>query len=145
MDPDSSVSRASSASDTALPDAGRALTDAAKQVLSRRFRVVLLVRNAYERMTAHSDALSAVWNDLRTMLRLLLRWVTRSYQRISWPPLVSIAAALLYFVTPVDIVPDTLGAFGFVDDVAVINTAVETLRSELQRFRAWERAQPLPD
>jgi uncharacterized membrane protein YkvA (DUF1232 family) len=73
------------------------------------------------------------------MMRLLLRWATRSYRRISWAPLVVVAGALLYFVTPLDAIPDALGAIGFVDDVSVISAAVESVRAELQRFRAWER------
>lgn len=114
------------------------LSEAASRVLQRRFRVVLLVRRAYERMTAHSDVLSAVWSDLRTMMRMVLRWVDRSYRRVSWTPLLLVVGALIYFVTPVDVVPDALGAIGFVDDVTVITTVVRRIRGELDRFRNWE-------
>ena len=115
------------------------LSEAASRVLQRRFRVFLLVRQAYERMTAHSSLLTAVWQDLRTMMRLLLRWVDRSYRQVSWTPLLLIVGALLYFVTPIDLIPDALGAIGFVDDVTVITTVVQRLRGELDRFRAWEQ------
>jgi uncharacterized membrane protein YkvA (DUF1232 family) len=127
------------------PDPLPVLTDAASRVLQRRFRVVLLIRNAYERMLAHSDVLSAVWQDLKTMLRLLIRWVDRSYQRVSWTPLLLIVGALLYFVVPLDVVPDALGALGFVDDVTVISTVVQQVRHELDRFRQWENTKSLPE
>lgn len=120
-------------------DAGAALTEAARRVLSRRFRVVRLVRNAYDRMLAHSDVLSTVLQDLRTMLRLVARWVTKSYQGVSAGSLVVVVSALLYFVAPVDLIPDALGAVGFVDDITVISTAVDTIRAELQQFRRWEQ------
>jgi len=96
-------------------------------------------------MTAHPNVLSAVWTDLRTMLRLLIRWVDNSYQRVSWTPLVLIAGALIYFVTPVDVLPDTLGAIGFADDVTVISTVVQHVRDELQRFRTWEQNRALTE
>lgn len=115
------------------------LREAAARVLQRRFRVLLLIQNAYERMTTHSSVLSAVWDDLRTMMRLLLHWVDQSYRRVSWTPLALMVAALLYFVVPADIIPDTLGALGFVDDVTVITTVVRRVRDELDRFREWER------
>jgi uncharacterized membrane protein YkvA (DUF1232 family) len=121
------------------------LREAAARVLQRRFRVALLVRNAYERMLSHSDVLSAVWTDLRTMLRLLVHWANRSYQRVSWTPLVLIVVALLYFVVPADAVPDALGALGFVDDVSVITMVVGRVRDELDRFRAWEGNEALSD
>lgn len=120
------------------------LTEAAQRVLRRRFRVVLLIRDAYTHLDANADALAAVWDDLRTALRLLVAWVQRSYRQVSSGSLVLLVAALLYFVTPVDIIPDTLGALGFVDDIAVVETAVEAVRSELNRFRAWEDANTFP-
>ena len=124
------------------PDASEiasVLKRAAAYVLQRRFRVVVLVRNAYDRMTAHSNVLAAVWEDLRTMLRLLVRWADRSYQRVSWTPLVFIVGAVLYFVVPADVIPDALGALGFVDDVSVITMVVHRVRDELDRFREWEQ------
>lgn len=96
-------------------------------------------------MTTRPSVLSAVWTDLRTMLRLLLRWASRSYRQVSWTPLVVIVGALVYFVTPLDAIPDALGALGFVDDVTVIHTAVQSVREELRQFRAWEQQAALPE
>jgi len=96
-------------------------------------------------MLSHSDVLSAVWRDLRTMMRLVIRWVNRSYLRVSWTPLVLIVGALLYFVAPVDVIPDSLGAVGFVDDVTVISTVVGRVRHELEQFRDWEQARALSE
>lgn len=143
-EPKSSLSKEESASPARLQESDASdvievLKTAAAHVLQRRFRVVMLVRNAYDRMTSHSDVLSAVWTDLRTMMRLLLRWVDRSYRRVSWTPLILIVGALLYFVLPVDLIPDALGALGFVDDVSVITMVVRRVRDELERFRNWER------
>lgn len=126
------------------PEITRTLVEAARRVLRRRFRVVLLIRDAYAHMEANAGALTAVWNDLRTTLRLLVAWARRSYREVSAASLVLLVAALLYFVTPVDVIPDTLGALGFVDDLAVIQTVVETVRDELDQFRDWEERRALP-
>lgn len=130
------------------PDASEVvatLKEASTRVLQRRFRLVLLLRNAYERMTAQSSVLSAVWTDLRTMMRLLVHWADRSYQRVGWTPLVLMVGALLYFVMPADVIPDALGALGFVDDVTVISTVVRWVRDELDQFREWEKAKTLKE
>jgi len=63
---------------------------------------------------------------------------------VSGASIALLAAALIYFATPIDVVPDTLGAVGFVDDVAVVQTAIEAVRSELDRFREWEDIEALP-
>jgi uncharacterized membrane protein YkvA (DUF1232 family) len=59
--------------------------------------------------------------------------------------LILIVGALLYFVVPADVVPDTLGALGFVDDVTVITSVVNRVRHELDRFREWEGQRALPE
>lgn len=125
-------------------EVANALIDAARQVLRRRFRVVLLLRDAYARLEANTSALGAVWEDLRAALRLLVAWTRRSYRQVSAASLVLLVAALLYFVTPIDVIPDPLGALGFADDITVIQAAVETVRDELDRFRAWEEQRALP-
>lgn len=146
MTPPDSASQASSvptapdlAANSDGSDVVETLFEAAARVLRRRFRVLVLVREAYERMTAHPNVLSAVWTDLQTLLRLLIRWADQSYRQISWTPLLLLVAVLIYFLTPVDLIPDALGPLGFLDDVTVISTVVERLRHELDRFRRWEQ------
>lgn len=116
------------------------VTDAAQIVLRRRFRVALLVRDAYDRMTAHPNVLDAVWDDTKALMRLLVAWASRSYDRVPWSALVLMVGALCYFVLPTDLIPDVLAGIGFVDDVAVISTVVRSVRDELDRFRLWETA-----
>jgi uncharacterized membrane protein YkvA (DUF1232 family) len=117
-----------------------AVAEATRYVLRRRFRVALLLRDAYAHMTAHQSSLTAVWDDLQTILRLLVAWAQRKYAEVPWTPVVLMGGALVYFVMPADAVPDLLGALGFVDDVAVITAVVHTVRNELDRFREWEAA-----
>ncbi|MNJ72886.1 hypothetical protein D3C77_696040 [compost metagenome] len=49
--------------------------------------------------------------------------------------------ALLYFVTPLDALPDWLVGMGFVDDLAVLAWVLKTWGGELDAFRAWREAQ----
>ena len=122
-------------------DLSDAVVNATRYVLRRRFRVALLLRDAYRHMTQHESALTAVWDDLQAMMRLLVAWTRQQYVRVPWTPLVLMVGAVVYFVLPADLIPDVLGALGFVDDVAVITAVVQTVREELDRFRAWEAAE----
>lgn len=137
-----SESEPSRSTTVSAPTITGTLAEATRRVLRRRFRVLRLIRDAYQHMIEHEHVLGAVWDDLRTSLRLLLAWTDRSYRKVPWASVAILVAALLYFVTPLDVIPDTLGALGFVDDVAVISSAVETVRTELDRFRNWEDTTP---
>lgn len=45
-------------------------------------------------------------------------------------------AALLYFIVPVDLIPDFIPVVGYADDAAVIAAAVMHLSSELKNYAA---------
>jgi uncharacterized membrane protein YkvA (DUF1232 family) len=55
-----------------------------------------------------------------------------------------VIAAVLYFVVPVDLIPDVLVGVGLVDDVAVIGWVTRRIRGELDAFRRWEAARSGP-
>lgn len=113
--------------------------DAAKRVLKRRFRVLLLIREAYERMSDHASALTSVQNDLRLLLQMIGAWAKRSYRRVPWSVLLLATGAIIYFVAPIDLIPDALIGIGFVDDVAVVSMVVRAVRNELDRFETWHK------
>ena len=43
--------------------------------------------------------------------------------------------ALLYFITPLDMIPDVLPGLGMIDDAAAIGAAVAYLGAQLARYR----------
>ena len=48
---------------------------------------------------------------------------------------------LLYFVSPIDIIPDWIPIIGYFDDLALIALAIPMLITEAEKFIAWETAQ----
>ena len=54
---------------------------------------------------------------------------------VTWQTKSLIVAALAYFVSPVDLVPDAVPGFGWADDALVIVTALHMLEEELAAYR----------
>ncbi|MEB2777210.1 YkvA family protein [Algoriphagus sp. D3-2-R+10] len=52
-----------------------------------------------------------------------------------------ILLALVYFVSPIDIIPDFLGVIGFADDLSVILAIYAKVKDEIDGFLDWERTQ----
>ncbi len=107
-------------------------------------RAQALVNEAREKTEQVDDdgALGRVWEDLTAMIRLLQRYISGQYRVIPWQSLLLIAAGLLYFVTPIDVVPDFIGGLGLLDDATVLMFVAQRLRGELNRFRRWEAQRP---
>jgi uncharacterized membrane protein YkvA (DUF1232 family) len=81
-----------------------------------------------------------VLDDLMTLIRMVRAWAGRDYREIPWQSLVLIIGTIVYFVSPVDAVPDVVPMLGLLDDVALISLTVRSLRGDVERFRAWETA-----
>ncbi len=82
-----------------------------------------------------SNPLSGVIEDLKTLFEML-RAVARGSYRLRKETLILVAGAVLYFVIPIDVIPDFIPVAGFLDDAAVIAWVVKTCKGEIDLFRA---------
>jgi uncharacterized membrane protein YkvA (DUF1232 family) len=78
------------------------------------------------------------WPYLQAMLRLVRAYFRGEYRIISPDALLSIVAAMNYFVDPFDLIPDEIPFLGFVDDATVIAFAIARTRETLDDFMTWE-------
>ncbi|KJK09855.1 MULTISPECIES: YkvA family protein [Pseudomonas] len=79
--------------------------------------------------------------DVRLMQALCLAWWRGEYRSISPRALVTVVAGLLYFVSPLDAIPDWLLGVGFLDDIAVLAWVMKAVSDELAAFNAWRNRQ----
>lgn len=101
-----------------------------------------LVRQARAKAGAAGarGAMKEVWESLMTLLRLVRAYARGDYRQLPWTTLVLVVAAVLYFLLPVDVIPDFFIGMGYIDDAAVIAWVANTIGAELEQFRRWEAA-----
>ncbi len=46
-----------------------------------------------------------------------------------------VVAGLLYFISPIDLIPDYIPILGYIDDAFVISVVLNSLASEIERYR----------
>jgi uncharacterized membrane protein YkvA (DUF1232 family) len=54
--------------------------------------------------------------------------------------LLIVIAAIIYFVSPFDVIPDWIPVLGHIDDAFVVALALKSVRTDLDTFMAWETA-----
>lgn len=80
-------------------------------------------------------------DDVRLLQALCVAWWRGQYRAINPKALLTIVAGLLYFVSPLDAIPDWLLGVGMLDDIAVLAWVLKTVDGELAAFRAWRNRQ----
>lgn len=80
-----------------------------------------------------------LWTDLPLLFRLLKAWKDGSYRGLSMRTVVSLVAALIYILSPLDAMPDFIPGIGLIDDAAVLAFLLHSMAQDLAAFRAWEQ------
>ena len=75
---------------------------------------------------------------LNVFIRMVKAYARGEYREIEWKHIVLVVAALLYFITPLDFIPDFIPVTGFVDDFAVLVWVYNKIQHEIDRFQLWE-------
>ena len=71
---------------------------------------------------------------------MVLATARGQYKDLPWKSLVMAAGALLYFVAPIDLIPDMILGLGFFDDAAVIAWTLKSIGGDVDAFLEWEAA-----
>ena len=110
----------------------------AGDVVGSPARLQKVAKQATAKMLQRGGAsLASAQEQLRTLVDLVGAYVHGDYREISATTLVSVVAALLYFIAPLDALPDFLFGWGLLDDAAVISYVSAQVRTELEAFKQW--------
>ncbi len=80
--------------------------------------------------------------DKVRLLWMVLRDFVKGEYRIPWKAAAALAAAAIYVVAPIDLIPDFLGPLGFTDDALVVALTWGLLRRELLDYCRWKGLSP---
>ncbi len=70
--------------------------------------------------------------------RLLKAQATGKYQ-LPLRAVIILLAAIIYFINPIDFIPDFIPGIGLTDDLAVLTWVYRITADELERFEDWEK------
>lgn len=97
-------------------------------------------RTKFERMDAYPpSALVKVWHEIKMLISLLNDYITGHYKKIPLASIVAIAAAIAYFVSPIDVIPDFISGLGYLDDATVIGFVLSMLHDDLSEYKDWKK------
>ena len=111
----------------------------AKRIISSEKRTSQLLRDVERKMNSAGSnrKVQAVIDYVRLMGKMLKCYAKKEYTEVPAGIMIALAACLLYFLSPVDILPDFIPFIGFIDDAAVIAYSAQFAKADLDAFRIW--------
>lgn len=65
--------------------------------------------------------------------------VNGRYKDYNVTSLLMIVAAMIYLISPIDVIPDFILVLGLIDDVAIIGYVFSEVSVELDRYKEWKK------
>ena len=97
-----------------------------------------LLKKALRKASHNKSSLSDILEQLYLLVELVKAWSKKEYREISKKTIIMVIATIVYFVSPLDLIPDFLFGLGIFDDVAVIGYTVKQISNELDAFKNWK-------
>ena len=92
------------------------------------------IKNLFKRV----EVLAKYCNDLCEIFELLRDRVAGDYRETPWTTIAALTGALIYVLSPIDLILDFIPGIGFLDDAVVIGLAIKLARPDLEKYRAWK-------
>jgi uncharacterized membrane protein YkvA (DUF1232 family) len=109
----------------------------AESYVQHKDKLLGLLEKATRKSVRCYEFLLAPWESLQTFLRLLRAQLAGRFCAPA-DSILMIVAAVIYFVSPFDLIPDSIPVLGLIDDASVLTCVARSNLTLISNFRKWE-------
>ena len=120
--------------------AEEALGEFADKVGEEDVKETLGKEDEIKKLFKRVKVLAKYCNDLCEIFELLRDRVAGIYRETPWTTIAALTGALIYVLSPFDLILDIIPGIGFLDDAIVIGLAIKLAQPDLEKYRAWKTA-----
>ena len=77
------------------------------------------------------------------MISLVKNYVQGKYTTVPYGTILAVLSALIYFLSPIDIIPDFIPLAGYFDDMAVMGLCMKMVNTDIESYDEWRRSEGL--
>lgn len=110
-----------------------------QQLMQSNIMLDKLSKLVYKKIETSVQQYADVADRIKIMLRMVQSWRNKSYRNISTSSIFITIVILLYFVNPIDVLPDFIPIIGGLDDAILLAYLLKVIDKEIEKFIAWEK------
>jgi uncharacterized membrane protein YkvA (DUF1232 family) len=81
-------------------------------------------------------------NQVKLLFSMIRDYWKGEYKDVPWSTIAAAVGALVYFLSPVDMIPDVIPVIGYIDDAAVVALAVKFVQDDLRKYCTFKNLAP---
>ena len=85
------------------------------------------------------DGIADTLETARIYLLLVRDYMYKEYRDISKRSAIIVLFGALYTISPIDLIPDSFGLIGLIDDAAVLKMVNKLLDGEIDKYKEWRK------
>lgn len=110
----------------------------ASQIREEDVKKVLDRADDIRRKFESSGPLRRFLEDFKLLLSIVSDYWHGRYRQIPWWAISAIAFALLYVLSPIDLIPDPIPVIGLIDDALIVSLTLALIEQELHKYKEWK-------
>jgi uncharacterized membrane protein YkvA (DUF1232 family) len=115
-----------------------ALNEGAKKIKKEDLQKVLSKQKEIAEKFQPDGPLGGLLFDVELLISLIQDYDKGNYQEIPWESLSGILTALLYVISPIDLIPDFIPVIGTLDDAVVVAVCLKLVKNDLDAYAFWK-------
>lgn len=115
----------------------------AEAYIQQPTRLRQLLLDAYQKASEKNEVgtlAHEAWTTLQSLFRLVRAAASGEYTGVPGTTIAAAVAVFIYFLSPIDLIPDFIPVLGLLDDVALVAWFSTTIKHELDKFAEWEKS-----
>jgi uncharacterized membrane protein YkvA (DUF1232 family) len=110
----------------------------AQHLVNDQGKTLLKLQEAVLKATKNKGSLSKIWSELQLLFSLVKDYASGDYRNVSKGSIIAVLAGLLYFISPLDLIPDFIAGLGFVDDAYILTLIYRKISKDLEKYERWK-------
>ena len=82
--------------------------------------------------------LTRLFQDFKLLIPLIRDYWKGTYRDISVKSIVIFVVALVYIISPIDLIPDYIIGLGQIDDAVILGLSLYFLEKDLMKYKQWK-------
>jgi uncharacterized membrane protein YkvA (DUF1232 family) len=110
----------------------------AQEYIDNPEKLKKLIDGAVKKAANTKGPLDDLISNLKILFMLAQDWMKGNYREIPTGSIAVIIAAILYFFSPIDLIPDFIPIVGYFDDALVVSFAIKQIKSDIEKYKEWK-------